>query len=171
MRHIDAGPSATVTVIAKALSTLGSQSILGLLVVALCVLLVMRRRARVAAFTGIAAVGGIALSNAVKAIVDRPRPNLVHLVHVSSPSFPSGHATQTAAILPALAVAAAALGARRSSALAIAVVATLAVGASRVLLGVHYPSDVLAGWLLGGAWFAACYFVLLGDPPRYTVRA
>lgn len=166
MRDVDQGPPATATVVSKALSVLGSQSVLVPLVLVMFVLLLTRGAPRFAAFVAVSAAGGIALSNVVKVIVNRPRPPLVHLVHVASSSFPSGHATQTAAILPALAIGVVAFGARRSTALAIAVAGSLLIGVSRVLLGVHYPSDVVAGWLLGGAWFAATYFVLLSDARR-----
>jgi membrane-associated phospholipid phosphatase len=91
---------------------------------------------------------------------DRPRPDVAPAVPLpSTASFPSGHATAGVAALGAVAVLAAerlpdARARRRLWALT--VVAGLAVGASRVLLGVHYLSDVLAGWCLGLAWLAAC---------------
>jgi undecaprenyl-diphosphatase len=58
------------------------------------------------------------------------------------------------AILPALGLAAIAFGVHRVVAMSLAVVGAVAIGVSRVLLGVHYPTDVVAGWLLGGAWVA-----------------
>ncbi|HEV7193642.1 MAG TPA: phosphatase PAP2 family protein [Jatrophihabitantaceae bacterium] len=165
IRDVDQGPSATITAISKTLSALGSETVLIPVVIVVCALL-LRRAPRVAAFVAVSAAGGIGLSSVVKFVVDRPRPPLVHLVHVASSSFPSGHATQTAAILPALAIAAVAFGARRGAALAVAIAGSLMVGVSRVLLGVHYPTDVLAGWLLGGAWFVVAYVALFPDARR-----
>ena len=161
MRHLDAGPAAITTKISKALSVVGSQGVLVPIVISACVLLAMRGVARTAVAVAVSAAGGIALSNIVKLIVNRPRPGLVHLVHVTSSSFPSGHATQAAAILPALALAVVALGVPRTAAFVVTGLAAIAIGVSRVLLGVHYPSDVIAGWLLGGTWFALTYLVLI----------
>ena len=95
----------------------------------------------------------VALANLIKVVVDRPRPATLHLVPVASASFPSQHAAQAAAVLPAL-VLALAHGRLRTALLAVAVPLAIAIGLSRVYLGVHYPTDVLAGWALGAAWLA-----------------
>jgi membrane-associated phospholipid phosphatase len=104
----------------------------------------------------LAVVGADGLQNAIKAIVNRPRPSVSHLEHVTSSSFPSGHATQCTAFLVALIGLAysADSGRGRAAATFCAVVVVCAVGASRVYLGVHYPTDVVAGIILGGAWAA-----------------
>jgi undecaprenyl-diphosphatase len=117
----------------------------------------------------IAAVAGASLlTDTIKLIIDRPRPAGGGLVAVASSTWPSGHAATTAAFFGALAALCGRF-ARPAAVLAVAVVA--AVGTSRVYLGVHYPSDVLAGWALGGLWLCAV-LVLLGGrdwrsgPPR-----
>lgn len=103
-------------------------------------------------------------SEAMKAIYGRPRPDLVpHGSYVYSASFPSGHSTLSAATFLTLAVLVSSLEARRQAkalvyALAFAILA--AVGLSRVYLGVHWPSDVLAGWCLGAAWAFLGWVVL-----------
>jgi membrane-associated phospholipid phosphatase len=104
----------------------------------------------------LAVIGADALQNAVKALVNRPRPSVTHLEHVSSSSFPSGHATQSSAFAFALLalVYTAPAGRRRAASTLCAIVLVCAVGASRVYLGVHYPTDVAAGIILGGAWAA-----------------
>ena len=104
----------------------------------------------------LAVVGADGLQNAIKAIVNRSRPPVTHLEHVTSSSFPSGHATQSTAFLVALLalVFSARSGRGRAAATLCAVVLVCAVGASRVYLGVHYPTDVAAGIILGGAWAA-----------------
>jgi membrane-associated phospholipid phosphatase len=120
--------------------------------------LLRRRLPRLAAFTAITVVLSSLLNNAVKILVHRARPVLSHPVaHAGGTSFPSGHA-QAAVVcygvlllvfLPVLS------GAWRRVAVAVAVVMVLAIGFSRVALGVHYVSDVLAGYVLGGAWLVA----------------
>lgn len=103
-------------------------------------------------------------SEGMKAIYGRPRPDLVpHGSFVYSASFPSGHSTLSAATFLTLAVLVSSLEARwRTKALfyglAFAILAT--VGLSRVYLGVHWPSDVLAGWCLGAAWAFLAWVVL-----------
>jgi len=87
----------------------------------------------------------------IKAVVDRARPSLeAHPVVVHSQSFPSGHAGNSMATFLALALFVAPERWRKM-AVAAAVTASLAMGTTRPLLGVHWPSDVLAGWILGGA--------------------
>lgn len=103
-------------------------------------------------------------SEGMKAIYGRPRPDLVpHGSIVYSASFPSGHSTLSAATFLTLAVLVSSLEAhRQAKALVYALALTIlaAVGLSRVYLGVHWPSDVLAGWCLGSAWAFLAWVVL-----------
>jgi undecaprenyl-diphosphatase len=105
-----------------------------------------------------AVLGETLLSSGLKSMFDRPRPDIVpHLVHVSSKSFPSGHASSAAAIFLTLAaLIAAPLKDRPARLYVFAAAGALAflVGASRVYLGVHYPTDVIGGWSFGAAWAA-----------------
>lgn len=99
-----------------------------------------------------------------KALYARPRPDLVpHEVYVYSGSFPSGHSTLSAAAYLTLAMLVASLEPRRRTkglAYGLAGALVVAVGFSRVYLGVHWPSDVLAGWCLGAAWALMGWVVL-----------
>jgi undecaprenyl-diphosphatase len=95
--------------------------------------------------------GAYALQNLAKLLSDRPRPPVGHLEHVTSSSFPSGHATQISAVVAALLLGRRLPG-RRGALFAAGVIAVTAVAASRVYLGVHYPTDVIAGALLGTTW-------------------
>jgi undecaprenyl-diphosphatase len=110
-----------------------------------------------------AILSGEALGTALKAIFHRPRPELVaHLVAVRTSSFPSGHSMMSAiALLTAGALLARAAPRRRAKAFVMswAIALTLLTGISRVYLGVHWPTDVVAGWLAGAGWAAVCWAI------------
>jgi undecaprenyl-diphosphatase len=118
--------------------------------------LVARRKAALAAFLTSSVAAGGAVNAYLKAVFVRDRPDVVpHLVEVSSASFPSGHAMNSAMVyltLAALLISAERSRRVRAFLMAVAVLLTLLVGLSRMYLGVHWPSDVLAGWAVGGAW-------------------
>lgn len=149
-----ASRSATLTTAAHLASLLGRSWVLfpvtGVLALALA------RRLRWRALGPLAAVAGAdLLQQSLKALVQRPRPGVLHLEHVTGSSFPSGHATESAAVAVALVLLARGRARRdRIAAAIIAAVLVAAVGASRVYLGVHYPTDVAAGIVLGSAWGA-----------------
>lgn len=109
-----------------------------------------------------AVLGGTALSEGLKVGFARPRPDLVaHAVDVTSMSFPSGHAMLSAVTyltLGALLARTQKNARLRAYVLGSAVLLTLLIGLSRVYLGVHWPTDVLAGWCLGAAWALLCWF-------------
>ena len=111
----------------------------------------------------LAVAGGAVLSMALKAGLDRHRPDVVpHFVQVGSGSFPSGHAmlaTITYLTLGAMLARVQPKFRVRVYLLSWAVLLSLLVGASRVYLGVHWPTDVLAGWSLGAAWALLCALV------------
>ena len=114
-----------------------------------------RHRRSDAVFLAVVVLAGRATVEALKLIVERPRPDLApYPVAVSSFSFPSGHAANSTITLLAL-VLVLAPPRKRRSALAAAVVASIIIGLTRPMLGVHWPSDVVAGWTLGIAWATA----------------
>lgn len=123
--------------------------------------LLLRRRLRTALFLGIAIAGGQALSSLLKLGFDRVRPDLVpHGTVVYTASFPSGHAMMTAIVYLTLAALLARSESRRrlkTFLLLLAGCITVLVGISRVYLGVHWPTDVLGGWMIGSAWAAGCW--------------
>ena len=128
---------------------------------------------RIHAFVmSVAVLAASASSQFTKALYGRPRPDLVpHDVYVYSGSFPSGHSTMSTAAFLTLAMLVASLEMkRRSKALAYALAAAVIVGVgfSRVYLGVHWPTDVLAGWCLGSAWALVGWLALraLGGQTR-----
>lgn len=146
------------------ITALGGVTFLTLLtVVATLAMLFHGKWKRAAVFAGTVAAADIS-SEILKQIYDRPRPSLVpHGSYVYSASFPSGHSTLAAATFLTLATVIASLEPHRATKVLTYVVAlalTIMVGFSRVYLGVHWPSDVLAGWFLGAAWALAAWIVL-----------
>jgi membrane-associated phospholipid phosphatase len=127
----------------------------------------------VAPFLLAVVVGDKVLTTSAKELLDRARPTLNPIAETLGPSFPSGHTSTAAAFFAAAALV---LGCRRSSraraALAgVAVAAAVAVACSRVLLDVHWLSDVVAGLALGWAWFAVCAIAFGGRLLRFGVTA
>ena len=145
------------------LSALGGFAVLTLLVLLACGYLAVLRKWGDAALLLAASIGGTWISEALKEFFGRPRPDLVaHVVETTSMSFPSGHAMLSAAIyltLGALLARAQEARVRRNYILGAAVLLTLLIGVSRLYLGVHWPTDVLAGWCLGAAWALICWSV------------
>jgi undecaprenyl-diphosphatase len=142
-------------------TALGGIGVLSLLTLVSVGYLWLQGLRRVALFLLLAILGGLLLSLALKTGFDRPRPDLVsHGSMIYTSSFPSGHSMLAAVVyLTGGALLAVVHTARRARVYLIgcAVLATLLVGVSRVYLGVHWPSDVLAGWAAGAAWAAACW--------------
>ncbi len=143
------------------LTALGSVSVLGFVCLSVIGYLLLTGRRPAALFVLVSVAGGQVLSSVLKLGVDRPRPHLVpHLAEVFTLSFPSGHAMLSAVTyltLGALSARVAPNRATRIYMLSVAVLATVLVGASRVYLGVHWPSDVLAGWCAGASWAMLCW--------------
>ena len=145
-------------------TALGGTGVLALMSLAVGGFLVMTRKGHAALLVLVAVVGGVLVSQTMKWAYARPRPELVpHGTEIYTASFPSGHSMMSAIVYLTLG----ALLARTQSTpsvkvyiLAIAVFLTLLVGISRVYLGVHWPTDVLAGWALGGVWALACWMVM-----------
>jgi len=122
-------------------------------------------------------VGVRLLVDVGKRLVDRPRPPLaLHLIHATDAAFPSGHAAQSAAVWGALAVVVAATvpPVARIAVHLLATALVIAVGLSRLVLGVHWPTDVLAGWALGAGWLAVALAIARSTgvgPPSDQARA
>jgi undecaprenyl-diphosphatase len=145
------------------LTALGSIGVLSVIVGATSVFLHLVGRPRTALFVLFGSTGGAVLSSLLKELFDRSRPDVVSpAVFVSSASFPSGHAMSAAVVYLTLGALIARLVPNRwvkLYVLAIAGMLVAIVGISRVVLGVHWPSDVLAGWAAGGAWALGCWGV------------
>ena len=143
------------------LTSLGSYTIVTVITFAVTGFLLFDGRRGTALLVLAAVGGGTLLNNLLKYMFDRPRPDLVaHAVDVQTTSFPSGHAMLAATVYLTLGVLLARTQHRRSVRiyiLALAAAITVLVGVSRVYLGVHWPTDVMAGWCAGAAWAAICW--------------
>jgi undecaprenyl-diphosphatase len=155
MRELAAERTETLVSAARTITWAGSAWVLVPLAIASCVWFARAGSARGAVAIAASLGGAMLIADLVKQLTQRPRPTVEHLQAVTGSSFPSGHATQASAFWLALALALPAVGVPRRlarAACAAALVIALAVAWSRVYLGVHYPSDVVAGLLLGGGW-------------------
>jgi membrane-associated phospholipid phosphatase len=176
--HLDAAVAAfavghrtpVLTAVAETLNVGGSLA--GLTVLAATVaaaLLVRHRRLEAALVLAAPAAAGL-LGNASKLGYDRARPPVAgHLVTVTDSSLPSGHTLDATIVLGVLALVVLSLvhgRLARTAVLAVACAGIAVAGAARVYLGVHWATDVVAGWLLGGAWvaFSAAVLLMLTSP-------
>jgi membrane-associated phospholipid phosphatase len=151
-------------------SLLGGTTLTIVLAIVVAVVEVVRTRQRAIPWFLLCVIGGVTiLLNVTKVIVSRDRPAIHQLTGFSGSSFPSGHAATAAASFAALALL---LGLRRSHRVKAALTGTavgiaVAVASTRVLLGVHWFTDVLAGLALGWAWFAVCSIAFGGRLLRF----
>jgi undecaprenyl-diphosphatase len=149
---------------ARDFTALGGVAVLSLMTAAAIgyLLLAAKRHAAIAVFVAVA--GGLMLSTLLKLGFDRARPDIVpHGSFVYTASFPSGHsmlAAVTYLTLGALLARVEASVRIKIYLLSVAAFLTVLVGVSRVYLGVHWPTDVAAGWAVGAAWALACSLVM-----------
>jgi undecaprenyl-diphosphatase len=156
--------SSTFEEAVRDITALGSFAVLLMVALIAVGFLIALKRYAEGGMMAFAAVGGQALSETLKAFFDRPRPDLVaHIVETTSASLPSGHAMMSAAIYLSIGALIARVQPKRRLKTYIhvtALVLTLLVGVSRIYLGVHWPTDVLAGWCLGAAWAILCWSLI-----------
>jgi undecaprenyl-diphosphatase len=145
------------------LTALGSAAVIGLMVFAVAGFLCLQARYRTALVIVLTTISGELVGSAMKHFFMRPRPTVVpHLRDALSSSFPSGHAMDSAIVYLTLGALLMRVVDRRGTklyCLAMALLLTLLVGVSRVYLGVHYPTDVIGGWILGFAWASVCWLI------------
>ena len=151
--------------IMRDITALGGLAVLSMLVAFAVIYLLLAGKRAAALFVLVSVIGGTALSHGLKIVFDRPRPNLIPGAPIElTASFPSGHAMISAVAYLTLGALLTRIEApRRVHAffIGVAVVMTVLIGISRVYLGVHWPTDVLAGWCLGAAWALLCWIVAL----------
>jgi undecaprenyl-diphosphatase len=156
------------------ITALGGTAVLTLGVLAVTGFLALMRKTHAAVTVLVSVVSGMVLSQAIKWAYARPRPELVpHGMETYSASFPSGHSMMAAVVyltLGALLARHQAQPRMKIYVLLVAGLLTVLVGISRIYLGVHWPTDVLAGWCLGAAWAILCWFAMLWLQRRGTVE-
>lgn len=145
-------------------TALGGYSVLLTITVLVSLFLVLERQNPHARVILATVVTGFLLTLLLKAIVSRPRPDIVpHYSYVDSPSFPSGHSMMSAIVYLTLGLMLADLASRRHVKVFLVVAAIVisgTVGFSRIFMGVHYPTDVLAGWWAGTSWALASWLIV-----------
>jgi undecaprenyl-diphosphatase len=143
-------------------TALGSYAVLSLVVIAVAGFLRLQGHYKAMWLVLLASAGGALISHLLKMYYARERPDLLPLAGTMTPSFPSGHAMLSAVIYLSLGVLLAQTAFKRrikAYFLTVALVLTFVVGISRIYLGVHYPTDVLAGWTVGLVWALGCWLV------------
>jgi undecaprenyl-diphosphatase len=149
--------------VALDITALGGPVVLTLITAAITGFLLVIRRPGAAALVAASIITGMLLSTLLKDSFDRPRPEIVpHIVVATSASFPSGHALLSAVTYLTLAGLLMRIqngSLAKAYVLGVAVLLTVSIGASRVYLGVHWPTDVVAGWSVGAAWALLCWLV------------
>jgi undecaprenyl-diphosphatase len=162
-----------LTTLAHALSTVGSQAVLIPVAGVVAAALLVRRRFVLAGLLIAAWAGGISLYSLTKLFVHRQRPPMdIWLTDVGrTTSFPSGHATQSLATFLGLALVGAAWLAKPAwPARLLALLLAAGVGWSRVYLGVHWTTDVMAGWLIAASWITLVLWLARRAAGRFGAR-
>ncbi|AWJ87678.1 phosphoesterase (plasmid) [Azospirillum sp. TSH58] len=159
---------------ARDVTALGSITVLSLITAVTLGFLLLRGKRGASLLVLLSVGGGMAISGLLKNQIGRERPDVVpHGDIVFTASFPSGHSLLSAVVFLTLgAMLARFVEGRRQKAyvLVVAMAVTLLVGCSRVYLGVHWPTDVLAGWCVGAGWAALCWLVALWLQRRGAVE-
>ena len=149
---------------ARDVTALGSFSVLGLLLVAVVGYLLLVRKREQALLVLVAVLGGVVINSLLKLAFGRPRQDLfAAAARVFTASFPSDHAALSSIAYMTLAALLARTVVSRAVRVyltAVAITLVVLIGVSRVYLGVHYPTDILAGWCVGSAWALACWTIM-----------
>lgn len=168
--------------IGRDITALGGYAVLVLIVMITSIYLRLNHKTFALRFLLMTVIGGYALNRLLKTVIARSRPDeLMHLSYVASKSFPSGHSMMSAIVYTTVGILLARGIQDRSVkrfVYAVPVGITVLVGISRVYLGVHYPTDVLAGWCCGYFWIGCCSLVARrlhmasgNAPPRASLEA
>lgn len=147
--------------IVRDVTALGSSTILTIITLFVVVFLFLKKEIRSIVYVLSAAIGGGVLVQVLKVFFSRERPDYaLHLASELTMSFPSGHSAMSAVVYLSLAVLVSRIEKSKKSSIfiiATALIISFIVGLSRIYLGVHYPTDVLAGWMIGLFWALLCW--------------
>ena len=157
------------------LTALGGPTVLSLVILSVTGYLLLQTKYRTALFVFVAAASGDIVNYAIKGVFSRARPTVVpHLREAFTTSFPSGHAMESAIVYLTLAAMLMRIVTGRvtkADLLGLALFVTFLVGVSRVCLGVHYPTDVIGGWIIGLFWATLCWLAAHHFEVRAGLRA
>lgn len=160
-----------MTGVLEDLTALGGPTVTWLVLLSVTGYLLLQTKYRTALFLFVTVASGDLVNHAIKGVFSRARPTIVpHLRDAFSSSFPSGHSMESAIVYLTLAAMLMRIVEGRVTkayCFALAVLLTVLVGASRVFLGVHYPTDVIGGWIIGLVWASVCWLAA----QHYEVRA
>lgn len=149
---------------AAEITALGGYTVVFLLVASVIGFLLVSRKYGPALYVFLSIGTGTLVGHLLKELYARPRPDLVeHLVNTHTPSFPSGHAMVSAIVyltLGSLILRMVDSVRVRAYVLTLAILLTVMIGITRIYLGVHWPSDVIAGWAMGAAWASLCWLIV-----------
>jgi undecaprenyl-diphosphatase len=161
--HQPIGPE-WVELAMRDITSLGGGTVIVIITVVVVGFLLLQKNYNAMWLILIATIGGALVGFGLKELVGRERPPMIfHLVYVSSLSFPSGHSMISAVVYLTQAFLLSRIQKKKSIRvyiITVALVLTFLIGISRVYLGVHYPTDVLAGWSIGFAWAFLCWFAV-----------
>lgn len=164
-----------LTEVGRDLTAMGGVAVLLLVTASVGGYLFLSGQYRSMGFVLAATVGGLVISSLLKAGFARPRPDVApHLSYVHTSSFPSGHSMMSAVVYLTLGAMLAELTDRKRQKfyfLSVAVLLSALVGVSRVFMGVHYPTDVLAGWSAGLVWATLCWLLMRAGRRRGVLEA
>lgn len=151
-------------------TALGGFTFLVLMTIVVVLSLLFHRKRREGIIVAATAIGAQFSIEIFKLLYDRPRPGrLLPPIHAYTASFPSGHTTESTALFLIVATVIATLEAKDNTkilAYTVAIFVIVAIGFSRVYLGMHWPTDVLGGWVLGTVWALVAWIVLRKRPER-----
>jgi len=171
--HAPLGPP-PVQEAARDITSLGGTAVLTIITIIAAGYLALDGKGHMALFVFGSVLGGVAAGTILKDVFQRPRPDLVpYSVYVSGASFPSGHSMMSAVTYLTLgALLARSQERKRVKAyfLLVAIFLTVSVGVTRVYLGVHWPTDVLAGWTAGSVWALLCWLAARQLQSRRTLE-
>lgn len=149
--------------VARDITALGSKFVLSFVVLIVAGFLFLKRKYDQAWLIVVSSLAGVLIGVGLKMLFIRERPDIVpHFVSATSHSYPSGHTMMSSVIYLSLSAMIAHLQDLKRLkiySISIALIVTFLVGVSRIYLGVHYPTDVLAGWAIGLAWAAFCWII------------
>ena len=161
-------------IVFRDITSLGGATVLTLMTIAVTGFLLIDGKRGAAVLVLASVTGGVLLSSILKLGVDRPRPDLVpHLIEEYTASFPSGHAMLSAVVYLMLGGLLSRVEGPRCIKiydLSVSLILTFLVGLSRIYLGVHWPTDVLAGWCAGATWAVLCWRVALALQRRGEIE-